>query len=292
VRAAVIPHLRCPVCRGPLHTDGPVLRCAARHTFDIARQGYVDLTNGHRTHPGDTAEMVAARERLLAAGHYDFIAAALVDAASAVPPAGGRGLALEVGAGTGFYLSALLAARGDLDGLALDISKPALRRAGRAHPRLAAARADAWRPLPVADRTARLVLDVFAPRSAPEIHRVLQPDGALLVVTPDADHLRELADALGLLSVDPAKDERLRAAVTPWFTDAGDTRHRRRLGVSRAAARSLATMGPSAHHLVPGELDARVAALAEPFAVTAAVRLTTWRPRPAGPAAAATRKAD
>ena len=49
----------------------PALRCPRRHSFDIARQGYVDLRAGRAPHAGDTAEMVAARADFLAAGHYD-----------------------------------------------------------------------------------------------------------------------------------------------------------------------------------------------------------------------------
>ena len=56
--------LRCPVCAVSSEGDG-VLRCGEGHSFDIARQGYVNLVPG----PGDTAEMVEARDSFLAAGH-------------------------------------------------------------------------------------------------------------------------------------------------------------------------------------------------------------------------------
>ena len=76
-----------------------------------------------------------------------------------------------------------LVGRGGVAGLAVDVSKPALRRAAQAHPRAAAIRADLWRRLPVSDGVAALILNVFAPRNGPEYHRVLRPDGLLLVVT-------------------------------------------------------------------------------------------------------------
>src|SRR5204862_7400467 len=135
---------------------------------DLARQGYVDLTAGQVTHAGDTAEMLSARQALFAAGHFRVLTEALLAALGDRPP----GLVVDVGAGTGHHLAALLGARPHDVGLAVDVSKPALRRAARAHPRLAAARADAWRRLPVADGAAGLVLDVFAPRSGPEFHRI------------------------------------------------------------------------------------------------------------------------
>ena len=116
---------------------------------DIARQGYVNLTAGRSVHPGDSAEMIADRAAFLAEGHYDFIATAL---AETVRPA--DGLVLDAGTGTGDYLARTLDALPDAPGLGLDVSKPALRRAARAHPRAAAVLTDLWRPLPVADACA------------------------------------------------------------------------------------------------------------------------------------------
>ncbi len=77
------------------------------------------------------------------------------------------GCAADVGAGPGYYLAAVLGQLPGRAGLALDVSKFALRRAARAHPRIGAVAADAWRRLPVADGAAAVVVNVFAPRSGP-----------------------------------------------------------------------------------------------------------------------------
>ena len=75
---AALPYLRCPVCEEPLNRAGPhSLGCPRAHSYDIARQGYVNLTAGRSPHSGDTPAMVADRVAFLAAGHYDFIGAAL-----------------------------------------------------------------------------------------------------------------------------------------------------------------------------------------------------------------------
>ena len=94
-------------------------------------------------------------------------------------------------------------------GVVLDSSPYAARRAARAHPRAMAVVADTWARLPVRDGAVDRVLVVFAPRNGPEIARVLDPDGRLVVVTPAADHLGELVGPLGLLRVDPDKAARL-----------------------------------------------------------------------------------
>ncbi|WBB77159.1 23S rRNA methyltransferase [Micromonospora sp. WMMD1128] len=280
---SVLARLRCPVCGEPLAetTAGTTraLRCPRRHSFDTARQGYVNLLAGRAPHSGDNAEMVAARADFLAAGHYDTVAAALAAAATAVAPDDPYPLVVEPGAGTGHYLAAVLAALPDAAGLALDVSKPALRRAARAHPRAAAALADTWQRLPLADRSTAVLLNVFAPRNGPEFHRVLDPDGALLLVTPTPDHLGELVEALDLLRVDPAKADRVAGSLGGHFVEESATEHRARLALTRTEVTTLVGMGPSAWHADPERLAARIAALPEPTPVTLAVRLGTHRPR-------------
>ncbi|SCE80711.1 23S rRNA m(1)G-748 methyltransferase [Micromonospora coriariae] len=332
----ILDRLRCPVCGEPLaeSTAGTAraLRCPRRHSFDIARQGYVNLLAGRAPHAGDSAEMVAARADFLAAGHYDVISAALAAAATeaagrlratpathsgpipsalcsastdatvsapnccaevsrakdttaevrAAPPTPdfeAYPLVVDAGAGTGRYLGAVLAALPDAVGLALDVSKPALRRAANAHPRAAAALADTWQRLPLADASTSVLLNVFAPRNGAEFHRVLDPTGTLLVVTPAADHLAELVDALGLLRVDPDKADRVAGSLGGHFTAVSSAVHRAELALTRPEVATLVGMGPSAWHTDPAALATRLAALPEPVRVTMAVRLDVQRPR-------------
>ncbi|MDF1543430.1 MAG: hypothetical protein P1P71_10015, partial [Anaerosomatales bacterium] len=75
--ADVIGCLACPHCGGALALAeaGRTMRCDAGHSFDIARQGYASLLAGDaHTGTADTAEMVAAREAFLSAGHYEPLA--------------------------------------------------------------------------------------------------------------------------------------------------------------------------------------------------------------------------
>ncbi|MER7457166.1 putative RNA methyltransferase [Micromonospora sp. NPDC126480] len=331
--ARILARLRCPVCRESLAGTGTgtarALRCPRRHSFDVARQGYVNLLAGRAPHAGDTAEMIAARADFLAAGHYDLISAALAAAAGeavaryraahpgtptrplcsaatdapvsaenrcvevsrAKEPAGAPGpdaapaagpaypLVVDAGAGTGRHLAAVLAALPDAVGLALDVSKPALRRAARAHERAAAALADTWQRLPLADASAAVLLNVFAPRNGAEFHRVLDPAGSLLVVTPAADHLAELVATLDLLRVDPAKADRVAGSLGAHFVEEAVTEHRTRLALTRTEVATLVGMGPSAWHTDPAGLAARIAARPEPVEVTVAVRLGVHRRR-------------
>lgn len=246
------------------------LLCVRGHSFDIARQGHVSLVGGDARPVGDDAAMVKARDDFLGGGWYAPVAAALADAARTVTVGGA---VLDVGAGTGWYLAAVLDRVPTRAGLAIDSSRYAARRAARCHPRAGAVVADAWRGLPVRSAAAAVILDVFAPRNGTEMARVLAPGGALLVVTPTPRHLRELAEPLELLDIHPHKTERLVAELGPELAVAESEEIEFTMTLHRSTVGALAAMGPSAHHTSTSERDARVAALPDEVAVTASVTL-------------------
>jgi SAM-dependent methyltransferase len=219
--------------------------------------------------------MVSARGRFLAGGHFAPMTLAVRDAAGA---AWRGGLVLDVGAGTAHHLGAVLDALPDAWGLALDSSKAAARSASRAHERADAVVADAWQPLPLADGSVGALLDVFAPRNPHEFARVLRDDGLLLVVTPAADHLNEVVDALGLLHVDPEKPARLADALAA-FDIAGSDRYQWIMELDHDAVGAIVGMGPSAWHAESDVLADRIGGLPAPMHVTASVVLTLARKR-------------
>lgn len=269
--------LRCPHCGGSLRLTDRTARCPSGHAFDLARQGYLNLLpSGSTGVDGDTAEMVAARADFLATGNY----APIRDALTAAATSGDDGLVVEVGAGTAYYLAGVVAASPGRTGLALDVSRYAARRAAKAHPRIGAVVCDAWRGLPLEDACAQVLLNVFAPRNAAEMARVLAPGGRLLVVTPNPGHLAELVDVLGLVRVDEAKEQRLAETLGGAFdrTPDQDQVVEHRMELDHRAVASLVGMGPSAWHTEPGAFATRLAGLPDPTEVTLSVTLSTWRP--------------
>lgn len=280
--AAVVAHLRCPLCAGSLGPDGGrglALVCGRGHSFDVARRGCLNLLAGRRAPGGDTPAMVQARVDVLAAGHLDLVTRALAEGVAAAP-AYPSGLIVDVGAGPGHHVSTVLDLLPGRAGLALDSSTAAARRAARAHPRAAAVVCDAWRGLPLADGCAALLVNVFAPRNGAEFRRVLHPRGTLFVVTPEPEHLQELIAALGLLRVDPDKQRRLELTLGRWFRLEDSRAYVASLRLPRGAVAQFVAMGPSAWHTDEAGLRQRLAALAEPLPVTASVRLHRYRPLP------------
>ena len=185
--------LLCPVCAAELNIDGKSCRCGRGHSFDVARQGYVNLLpvqQKHSLNPGDTKEQVASRREFLSAGFYRPIADALCAAAAEFSA---EGPILDVGCGEGYY-SAILARSMGTELTGIDISKEAVRRAAGTYKDALWLCATAAK-LPVSDGEAGLITSLFALTVPGEFSRCLKQKGLFFQVLAAEDHL------LGLKSI-------------------------------------------------------------------------------------------
>ena len=185
--------LICPICGAALCREDRCYRCENRHSFDIARQGHVNLLPVQQKkslHPGDTREQVLSRRTFLEAGFYTPIADTLCQTALEL---GAKGPILDIGCGEGYYSSRLAAAmNAELTGL--DISKEAVRCAAAKYKNALWICGTAAH-LPVPDHSAGVITSLFALTMAEEFHRVLASDGLYFQVLAAQDHL------LGLKSI-------------------------------------------------------------------------------------------
>lgn len=179
--------LLCPICGAPLAKGERALVCPSHHSFDIARQGYVNLLPVQQKHsqdPGDTREQVLSRRAFLDTGTYAPILEALIEAAREY---GASGELLDVGCGEGYYCAGLSQALG-LPLTGVDISKEAVRAAAARYkgPNWLCATAA---HLPVGDETVGLLTSLFALTLPEEFLRVLRPGGLYIQVVAAEDHL-------------------------------------------------------------------------------------------------------
>ena len=177
----------CPICGGSLTRQEKRYCCPGGHSFDIARQGYVNLLTvqqRHSAHPGDTKEQVLSRREFLEGGFYAPIAEALIAAAEKY---GASGPILDVGCGEGYYCTRLAKAIGaELTGL--DISKDAVRYAAGKYKDAQWLCATAAR-IPVEDGGVGLLTSLFAITLPEEFRRVLRENGLFFQVLAAQDHL-------------------------------------------------------------------------------------------------------
>ena len=195
-------------CGRPLEPAGRALACAAGHSFDIARAGYVNLTqpqDRRSLEAGDRPEAVGARDQLLTQGIGQRIVQQVTqEAESLALPS--TSLVVDLGAGTGALLASICTAgrhpvapvsRAALHGIGIDLSVQAMELAARRHPSLTWVVANADRRLPVGDGCATLVVSMHGRRNPSECARVLANGGMLFVIVPGVHDLRELRTAVG-----------------------------------------------------------------------------------------------
>ena len=198
---------KCPNCSAPLvpylEQKPYVLRCENNHSFDVAKQGYVNLLLPQKRGaalPGDSADMVRARTAFLDGGYYrafsdgvNRFAADTVKACSHPRP-----VILDAGCGEGYYTArlhdALRAENISAVCAGFDLSRDAVSHAAKRAK--AAGCADTLSfavaslfEMPVADHSADLIINLFAPVADAEFARVLKENGMLLMAVPAEDHL-------------------------------------------------------------------------------------------------------
>lgn len=234
------------------------MTCESRHSFDLARSGYVNLLQPQdrrsRT-PGDSAAAVQARRRLAERGILEPLLRPMIELLG--PRSGGA--ILDVGCGEGYHLAAFRDALG-CEAHGTDISTAAVDLAARAHPDCSWTVANADRFLPYASDSFAALTSITSRIHADEFRRVLVDDGTLLVAVPGPADLIELREAI-LGEGRPI--DRVRPVEGFELREQERVTHRSRL--DRAAALDLMT---SSYRGLRNHQRARMDALADEVDVT------------------------
>jgi 23S rRNA (guanine745-N1)-methyltransferase len=184
-----------------MEQQGASLQCSNGHSFDISRQGYVNLLGAQDKRsrdPGDGKAMITARRNFLDGGYYQPIAARLSQLVETLLTTEDA-LVTDAGCGEGYYLQQLAenisAAGNPLPAmLGFDISKWAMQTAARRFPATWLVASN--RHIPLADQSADVVLSLFGFPEYPAFRRILKKTGALLMVNAGPQHLLELREII------------------------------------------------------------------------------------------------
>ncbi len=264
--------LVCPICECALTRNAARFHCPNGHSYDIAREGYVNLLRA--PYLGDTRAMLRARRAFLDAGHYRPLADSLTNAAleharryAAASPAA----LLDVGCGEGTYIAGIANALRacDLAGpvFGLDVAKDAVSMAAKRYRQINFLVANGNTRLPFASASLDLLLCAFAPRNPAEFARVLAPDALFLVALPSPAHLHEARAAFGLLDVEPDKERHIQRQFESAFTLNSSARIEYECSLTGPDLANLILMSPSARHIQPDVVQR--ARGTERFSVTA-----------------------
>lgn len=179
--------LRCPICGKPLHKIERSAVCENRHSFDYAKQGYVNLLIRQSVDHGDNRAMVQARTTFLHSGSYDFLKDTICQIIQKEP----CNTLADLGCGEGYYTSSFPVQ----EKYGFDMSKEALKYAARTDRSTQYAVASIFH-LPLPDASMDVCVTCFAPFASDEIWRVLKPGGRFIFVSPASLHLFEMKQAL------------------------------------------------------------------------------------------------
>ena len=249
--------LICPVCGKPLCQEDGSLVCPDRHTFDIARQGYVNLLPVQQKHslsPGDTPEMLSARRLFLNKGHYSPVCEDVIRALKEIP--GGVSSMIDVGCGEGYYTSRFHERFPEARIIGADISKAAVKMAASRTKEISWITATASR-LPVADGSADAATAMFSLLCEEEFARLLRPGGRVIEVTAGSDHLIELKR---IIYDDVFEQHKRPKPVTGHLTEIGCELKRFRMTLSCDELNNLLLMTPHTMRIKP-ENRARLASV-------------------------------
>ena len=179
-----------PIYQEDLSLVESSLKCSNRHSFDLAKFGYVNLAPQIKQSANYDKENFQNRQQILEAGFYQVILEGVSDLLATKPSAK---TVLDIGCGEGFYSRKLQESHSDKTFYAFDISKDSIQIAAKSEANWAVN----WfvgdlARLPIKDASMDILLDIFSPANYGEFRRVLSKDGILIKVIPTENHLKEI----------------------------------------------------------------------------------------------------
>jgi 23S rRNA (guanine745-N1)-methyltransferase len=219
--------LLCPVCKESLHANesNKSLSCDNNHSFDRARQGYLNLLLAHKKkskNPGDSQAMVSARQAFLNSDFYrpisDSLNQIIVDAALKLDSSE-KELSksekaiqvLDIGCGEGYYSQRMHNSLNDHQVehnlFGLDISKDAViaaakrAKAEKHNEDVATASSSEWLvasaiDIPLQAQSIDIATCLFTRLMPESYHKVIKQDGLFICVNTGEKHLIELREKL------------------------------------------------------------------------------------------------
>ena len=182
----------CPVCKAELKLiDKSRLVCIENHSFDLSKQGYVNLTSGGHLTKYDKA-LFEARKTVIDSGFFNQVLEYITNLLSEQLVGNPSATILDAGCGEGSHLSTILQKlQKNVTGVGIDLSKEGILAAAKDHPGNIWAVADLAN-CPFGDEQFDVILNILSPANYAEFSRLLKQDGLFVKVVPENDYLKEL----------------------------------------------------------------------------------------------------
>lgn len=184
--------LRCPICAEKCQVvDLERIKCVNNHSFDFAKQGYVNLLTRAVKTSYDRALFTAREKVITETKLYVSLHKKLQEIIAKHAPK--NAFVFDAGCGEGSHLAKII--RGEQMGLGIDIAKEGVMQAARNY------REALWlvgdlANAPLANATCDVILNILSPANYDEFNRVLHQDGIVIKVVPGANYFKELRHAI------------------------------------------------------------------------------------------------
>lgn len=190
---------RCPLCKNPMKVvDLKSLICPNNHTFDFAKQGYVNMMT-HSTNSHYDKKLFEARQKIIMESNlYALLHKKISKVLNEHTHVSNEQIKiLDAGCGEGSHLQRISdeCENEKMAGVGLDISKEGIRMAAKNY------RKSIWlvgdlANSPLADKSCQVILNILSPANYKDFKRVLVPGGLIVKVIPRPNYLKELREAL------------------------------------------------------------------------------------------------
>ena len=189
--------LICPFCHEVLKVEEErSLKCSKNHTFDIAKQGYVNVLSNAVKTSYDKDLFTSRYEVIRNIGFYSELQDELKKAIEKHITKEKMTI-LDIGCGEGSHLNKVkeLLSSKIVTGIGIDISKEGILVAAKNYDELNWLVGDLAN-IPVNNQSVDVILDILSPSNYKEFLRILAKDGVVIKVVPAREYLKEIREVI------------------------------------------------------------------------------------------------
>mgnify|MGYP001163250960 FL=1 len=189
-----IQQFSCPICKNSMELiQSKSLVCLKNHTFDIAKQGYVNMLMRPVNSQYDKQLFQSRRKIITESNLYAPLHKKILEII--IENMDGKNVCkiFDAGCGEGSHLIMIknLCENIKVTGIGLDISKEGIRMAARND------KESIWivgdlANTPLKDKSCNMILNILSPANYKEFNRLLAPNGRMIKVVPRPNYLKEL----------------------------------------------------------------------------------------------------
>lgn len=189
-------NISCPICKTSMCINELKLTCKKNHSFDIAKQGYVNLLNRAMKTNYDKNLFISRHKLIANSTFFTPLHEKLMEVVLEGLQTSKISL-LDAGSGEGSHLhkiyELLNIENEKISAVGIDIAKDGILQAAKYYENQIWFVADLAN-IPFKEQTFNVILNILSPANYDEFTRVLKQDGVAIKVVPQKDYLKQIRE--------------------------------------------------------------------------------------------------